>query len=144
MPESVELASLYNDRANMLWRRGDLSNARSLGLKALELAEKLNDQEVVADSCDILGQVFEAIGDAQALRKAIEYYERGLKTALDTGYMEAAMSCYGSLGAATPWYLHEKKLEYFEKGYALAKKVGHISSQSGLGAHLASLMLGRG
>ena len=144
MPESVELASLYSNRAGMLLRRGDLPNARSLGMRALELAEKLNAQEVVANSCRTLGLAFRAIGDAQALRNATEYLERGLKTALDNGHMEAAIWCYNSLGSATPWHLHETRLEYFEKGYGLAKKVGHISSESYLGTHLAVLMLLRG
>ena len=144
LPESVELASLYGDRAYMLRRRGELSNARSLGMKALELAEKLNAQEVVAKSCRILGTVLGDIGDAQALRKAIEFDERGLKTALDNGYMEAAIWCYNSLGVATRLHLHERRLGYFEKGYALAKKVGHIHLESWLGTHLAFLMLLRG
>jgi len=143
MPESVELASLYRYRASMFYDRGDLSNARSLGMRALELAEKLNAQEAVAESCRTLGGVFRTIGDAQALRIAIEYYERALKTALDNGYVEAAISCYNSLGAATRT-LHEGKSEYFEKGYELAKKVGHIHQESGLGAQLASQMLFRG
>jgi len=144
MPESVELASLYDYRANMFLDRGDLSNACVLGMRALELAEKLDTQEVVAYSCRTLGEVFRRIGDAQALRKAIEYYERGLKTALDNGYMEAAIRCYNRLGAATPWYLHERVLEYLEKGYALAKKVGHIYQESNNGTHLAFRMLLRG
>jgi len=144
MPESVELASLYDYRASMFLDRGDLSNARSLGMKALELAEKLSAQEVVADSCRTLGSVFRTIGDAQAMRKAIECYERGLRTALDNGYMEAAIRCYNRLGAATPYYLHQRVLEYFEKGYALAKKVGHISQESSIGTHLAFRMLLRG
>jgi len=147
MPESVELASLYNDRANMLWRRGDLSNARSLGMRALEIAGKLNAPEVVAGSCDILGTVFEAIGDAQARKKAIEYYERSLKAALDSGYVEGAIWGYDRLGVATifyPYFLHETKSEYLEKGYALAKKVGHIYSESWLGTLLALSMDLRG
>jgi len=148
MPETVELASLYQYRASMFLNRGDLPSARSLGTKALELAEKLNAQEVVADSCDILGQVFEAIGDAQTLRKAIEYYERGLKTALDSGYLERAIWCYDRLGVITTFTsaraLHERGSEYFEKGYALAKKVGHIHQESWLSSQLAFLMLLRG
>jgi len=147
MPESVELASLYNDRANMLWRRGDLSNARSLGMRALEIAEKLNAQKVVADLCDILGTVFEAIGDAQSRRKAIEYFERGLRTALDSGYIEGAIWAYDRLGVVTivyPYFLHERRLEYLEKGYALAKKVGHIYSESWLGTLMALSMDLRG
>ena len=144
MPESAELATLYSYRASMFYGQGDLSNARSLGMRALELAEKLNAQEVVANSCRTLGAVFRAIGDAQALRKAIEYYERGLKTALDDGYMEAAISGYNTLGVITPLYLHDRAMEYCEKGYALAKKVGHIERESWLGTSLALLMDLRG
>ena len=87
MPESAELASLYEYKASIFLRRGDFSNACSFGIRALELAEKLNAQEAVADSCDILGESFRKIGDAQALSKAIEYFEKGLRTALDNGYM---------------------------------------------------------
>jgi len=143
-PESVELANLYDYGASMFRSRGDFSNALSLGMKALELAEKLNAQEVVAVSCRTLGLALRSIGDAQARRKAIEYYERALKTALDNGYMETAIWSYNSLSVVTPWYLHERRMEYLEKGYALAKKVGHIHLETYLGTQMAFILLLRG
>jgi len=133
-PESVELASLYEDMAHMHYRIGDIPKALSLAEKALELAKKLNAYEVIASSYASLGTIFSFTGD---LKKAIECHERALKIALDNGYMETALRAYNNLAVALPAEEYERRMEFLEKGFELAKKVGHIGMMSWIGNVLA-------
>jgi tetratricopeptide (TPR) repeat protein/KaiC/GvpD/RAD55 family RecA-like ATPase len=78
-------------------------------------------------------------------KKAMEYFEQGLRVALDNGYVKTAVDAYSFLGNQ---YLgienRERRLEYAQKGYELAKKVGAISAQSFLGNHLSGMYIGIG
>jgi tetratricopeptide (TPR) repeat protein len=139
--EKVELAGLYEDMAHMYYRTGDIPKALSLANKALELAEKLNAYEVIASSCVSLGTVFSFSGD---LKKARECHTRGLKVALDNGYMVTASRAYNNLAIALPPEEQEQALEYYEKGYELAKKIGEINHQSWIGVSLVVRYFGMG
>jgi len=133
-PESVELASLCEDMARMLYRTGDMAEALSWAEKALELARKLNAFEVVASSYASLGVIFSFTGDS---KKAIECHERALKIALDNGYMDTALRSYNNLAATLPAEENEKQMECCEKGLKLAKKVGNVYWISWIGTNLA-------
>ena len=139
--EKVELAGLYEDMAHMYYRTGDIPKALSLANKALELAEKLNAYEVIASSCVSLGTIFSFSGD---LKKARECHTRGLKMALDNGYMVTALRAYNNLAIALPPEEQEQALEYYEKGYELAKKIGEINHQSWIGVSLVVRHFGMG
>ena len=139
--EKVELAGLYEDMAHMYYRTGDIPKALSLANKALELAEKLNAFEVIASSCVSLGTIFSFSGD---LKKARECHTRGLKIALDNGYMVTALRAYNNLAIALPPEEQEQALEYYEKGYELAKKIGEINHQSWIGVSLVVRYFGMG
>jgi tetratricopeptide (TPR) repeat protein len=132
--ESVELASLYEDMAHMYYRIGDMDKALSWAKKAHEIAVKLNDSGVMASSYASLGTIFGFIGD---MKKAIESHERALKIALDNYHVETALRAYNNLAAVLPSEENEKRLECAEKGFELAKRVGHISMTSWIGINLA-------
>ncbi len=140
-PESVELASLYEDMAHMYYRTEDVAKSLSWAEKALELAEKLNDSEVIASSHASLGTIFTYTG---ALKKARECLEKALKIALDNGYVETALRAYHNIAMALPAEERERRLEYYEKGLDLAKKVGHIVLQSWISSNLSWIYIGRG
>lgn len=140
-PESVELASLYEDIAHMYYRTGDMSEALSWARRALELAKKLNAQEVVASSYTSLGTI---LGFTVDRKKAIECLEKALKIALDNGYMETALRAYNNLAIELPVEENERRLECLEKGFELAKKVGHTSLQSWIGDTLAFVYVNMG
>ena len=135
-PESVELASLYEDIADRvsMGLTGDMAEARSWAEKALELGKKLNANEVIARSYYCLGGILDWLGDK---KRGLEYQERALKIALDNGYMDVALLAYNDLAARYRREGYERSLEYYEKGYELAKKVGDITSQSWLGLGLS-------
>jgi len=136
-PESVELASLYEDMALMFGRTESMAKALDWAEKALELAKKLNDHGVIASSYVSLGEF--TLATSGDWKKAVECHEKALKIALDNGLMETAIQAYNSLGYALPWQEQERSVDCFEKGFELAKKVGAIRWVSLLGTILASL-----
>jgi tetratricopeptide (TPR) repeat protein len=140
-PENVELASLYEDIAHMYYRIGDIAKALSWAEKGVELAKKLNDFEVIASSYASLGTIFTFTGD---MKKAIECLEKALKIALENGYMDTALRAYTNLANALPAGEDERRLEYYEKGYELAKKVGDIRYVPWIGVLLSGMNIGMG
>jgi len=137
MPDSVELASMYSDRAWMQWYVGDLDTARSSAEKAIELAERLNVQDVVADSYRKLGVAVAA----RDPKKGIEYKEKALKIALDNNCLDVAVRAYNSIGVSLP---QRKRREPYEKGYELAGEVGDIWYRSRIAGNLAERMIDAG
>jgi tetratricopeptide (TPR) repeat protein len=142
-PESVELASLYEDMAERvsMGRTGDLTEARSWVEKSLELAKKLNANEVIAKSYACLGEILAWLGDN---KKFFEYMERALKIALDNDYIDTAIFAYNDLGAFFEKEENERSFELYTKGFELAKKVGDIFWMSWMGTHLAETYIGMG
>jgi len=142
-PESVELASLYQDMADMIsmGRTGDMAEALSWAEKGLELAKKLNAHEVIARSYACIGGISGWLGD---FKKCRECLEKALKIALDNGYMETALWAYNDLAAWLPAEENERSWELYERGFELAKKVGDIFWQSWIGGHLVWGYIGVG
>jgi tetratricopeptide (TPR) repeat protein/tRNA A-37 threonylcarbamoyl transferase component Bud32 len=142
-PENIELASLYEDMAGMvaMGATGDLTGALSLSEKALELAKRLNAYDVIARSYMWSGEILGWLGNP---RKAHECFERALKIALDNCYMEIAVWAYDDLTGFQARIEHEKRLEYREKAFELAKKVGTVDWIALIGQHLAGMYTGMG
>jgi tetratricopeptide (TPR) repeat protein/KaiC/GvpD/RAD55 family RecA-like ATPase len=141
MPESAELASVYEDVAHMYYRTGDMTKASNWAEKALNLAKKLNASEVIAISYASLGTALAYAGDS---KRAIECLEKGLKIALDYGYTETALRSYNNIPLALTSEENQRCLECYEKGLELAKKVGDIYARSLLGFNLAGMYFNMG
>jgi len=131
-PENVDLASFYADMAHMYYITEDMTKARLWAEKALKLAKKLNSFEVIASSNASLGVVFSSASDNE---KALECFEKALKVALENDYIETALRAYTWLGNILP--PSKQHLEYYQKGFELAKKVGFIGEISWFGSLLA-------
>jgi tetratricopeptide (TPR) repeat protein len=123
-PESVELASLYEDISHMLWRTGQSGEALPWAQKALELAQRLNAPEVLAGCNNDLGTLSLKDGD---LEEALKYYEQGLKIAVEKNLAPYASSLYNNL-AELHWGRgdFQKMFESAKKGSDLARKVGGL------------------
>jgi tetratricopeptide (TPR) repeat protein len=144
-PKSIELASLYEDMANMYSMTGDTAKALSWAEKGLDLAKELNALEVVASSYVTLGSLERAIaGKAEDYEKAQEYLLKALKIALDNNYIETALGAYINLGGWIPLEDFNTAPRYHEKGYELAKKVGAIRYQSLFAISMAGMYFGMG
>lgn len=140
-PESVELARLYADMAHMYWRIGDTDKACAWAEKSLEFAKRLNNNEIIATSCLELGSVFGTMGER---KKAVGFIETALEIALSNNYLEIAARAYNNLVTTLPPEETEKSIEYLEKAYELAKKVGDINMMCFAGANLAGSFAGAG
>ena len=140
--ESVELARLYEDKAEMIsmGATGDMKEALSWAEKAVDIAKRLNAYEVIARSYACLGEISNWLGDT---KKAVECMEKALKIALDNGATDTALWVYNDAGAFKAGE-NEEVLEHLEKGFELAKKVGDISWQTWIGTNLAWTYMGMG
>jgi len=124
MPESVELASLYEDISHMLWRTGELAEALPWAKKALELAETLGIPEVLAGCYEDLGAFYLGSGELENARK---YFEQGLKIAVENNCMEPALRQYENLSfVCLITGEFQKSFETHQKGSMLARKVGDV------------------
>jgi tetratricopeptide (TPR) repeat protein len=134
-PESVELARLFDDIANLYIHAEDATKARSWVEKALGIAERLDAHEVIAECCISFASILGVSGGQ--MKKAAEFCERALSIALEKGYMETALVAYNNLASSLPVEEAEKGFELIERGFDLAKKVGAVRNTSWLGTNLA-------
>jgi tetratricopeptide (TPR) repeat protein len=123
-PESVELASLYEDISHMLWRTGRSAEALSWAQKALGLAERLGASEVLAWCYNDLGVLSLKLGECE---KASQYYEQGLRIALEKNLVVPAVTVYNNL-CELYWGIGEfqKMFETAKEGSELARKSGAL------------------
>jgi tetratricopeptide (TPR) repeat protein/KaiC/GvpD/RAD55 family RecA-like ATPase len=140
-PESIELASIFEDMAHMYYRIGDVPRALSYAENALKLAEKLDSPEVIASSSASLGTIYGFRGE---VNKGRDFHERALELALEHGYFETALRVYNNLPGSLPFEDQERRSKYFQSGFELAKKVGHISWQAWMDVALADMWIGKG
>ncbi len=133
-PESVELASLYEDISHMLWRTGS-AEALSWAQKAFGLAKRLGDPQVLAACYSDLGTLSLKSGERE---KASEYYEQGLKIALENKVAGYAITFYNNLSSLY-WSAGEfqKMFETAQKGSEFAKKVGSLYGLAWIDSMLA-------
>jgi tetratricopeptide (TPR) repeat protein/tRNA A-37 threonylcarbamoyl transferase component Bud32 len=132
-PENVDLANLYEDIGHRLWRSGE-PEALSWLQKAVDLAEKLGDSRILAECYDDLGALSWQSGE---LEKMSTYWEQGLKIALESNSLEAALRLYCNLCNLYWWTEPQKAFETVQKGLELAKKVGDLNLLVWLDGNLA-------
>jgi adenylate cyclase len=133
-PESVDLAWLYEDKSHMLWRSVETTEASAWAQKAFELAERLGNPEVLAACYNDLGTLSMKSGE---LQKASEYYEKGLKIALENN-STYSVNFYNNL-CELYWITgeFEKRFETAQKGSELSKKIGSLYGSAWLDSVLA-------
>jgi tetratricopeptide (TPR) repeat protein len=135
-PESVELASLYEDISHMLWRTGEAAEALSWANKALNLAERLGASEVLAWCYNDLGVLNVKSGEFE---KASQYYEEGLRISLEKNLVVPAVTMYNNL-CDLYWSIGEpqKMFETAKEGSELARKSGSLYSLVWIDMELAA------
>jgi tetratricopeptide (TPR) repeat protein len=122
--ENAELAYLYEDIGHRLWRSGE-TEALSWLQKALDLAEKMGDSRVLAECYNDLGALSWNSGE---LEKIPRYWEQGLKKALESNSLEAALRLYCNLNNLYWWTGEpQKAFETAQKGSELARKAGDLN-----------------
>jgi predicted ATPase/tRNA A-37 threonylcarbamoyl transferase component Bud32 len=123
-PESVELASLYEDISHMLWRTGESAEALSWAQKALELAERLGASEALAWCYNDLAVLSLKSGECE---KALQYYQQGLRIALEKNLAAPSTTIYNNL-CDTYYGIGElqKMFETAKEGSELARRSGAL------------------
>jgi len=142
-PESVELASLYEDVSHMLWRSGVRADeALSWNQKAFEMAERLGSAEVLARCYNNLGVFSLKSGEFE---KSGKYYEQGLKIDLENSIVGHAILLYNNL-LLNYWWDGEfqKAFETAQKGSELAKKVGDLRRLTMINGVLGVILFAQG
>jgi predicted ATPase/KaiC/GvpD/RAD55 family RecA-like ATPase len=131
-PESVELARLYENMSHMLWRSGEIAKASSFAHKALELAERFGDPEILAKCYNDLAGVTLSVEESK------EYLEKGLKIAVENNCMEIAIILHNNISLYYEMSGNiDKAIEIRERGFELGKKIGETYSTSWAGRMLA-------
>jgi len=138
-PESLELASVYEDISHMLWRTGESAKALPWTQKAVEIAERSSDPKVLSARADVLARCYNNIGvfnhKSGDNEKAREYYQKGLKLSLENSFAPQALLFFNNL---SEFYFSvgefQKSFETAEKGIELAKKVGALGSLAWTGS----------
>ena len=139
-PEGPELAGLYIDKAEFRCSSEPTTSTDQIR-RALQIAEKLNAHEEIAQSYMVLGRI---IGK-QKPSESIDCFEKALKVALDNGCTEAALEAYVTLeNQYAETGEKEKRLMIAQEGYDYAKKVGAIVAQSTIGTNLSSMLIDTG
>ncbi len=135
-PESADLANLYEDIAHMLWRSGS-PEALSWAHKALELARRTGATFALAACYNDLGVLYMKSNEFE---KSAEFYERGLKAALEDGFGILALAIYNNLPQLY-WMLGD-----FEKAVVTAEKGSEFGRKTGLlhGLAWVNVMLSQG
>lgn len=141
-PESIELASLFEDISHMLWRTGKTAEAMPWAQKALKLAEQLDASDVLAWSYNDLGVLSLKSGESE---RAQQYYEQGLRTALASNLVIPAGTLYSNL---CDLYLGtgelQKCFETAKEGSELTRKAGAFYSLVWIDMQLAGSYARRG
>jgi len=123
MPESIELAILYEDISHMLWRTGmSHKEAWLWAQKAFEVAERLNAFEVLVGCYNDFGALSHKNGEYE---KAVEYYKQGLKVAIENNVVEQRILLYNNLSEL---YL---EIGEFQKGFEIAKECARFAEKIG-------------
>jgi DNA-binding CsgD family transcriptional regulator len=97
VPPSRELAMAYSNQSQLGMLARDLDGALTWGRRALELAQRLDEQEIVVHALNNVGTA-ELQADPAGGAKTLE---RGLELALAAGFEEHAARAYTNLGAAS-------------------------------------------
>ncbi len=124
-PESVELASLYEDISHMLWRTGkSVEESLSWARKAFKLAERLGDPEVLTGCHNDLGTLSMKLGEFE---KALSHYEQGLKIALENNVVGYAVALYNNLSELYFYGAEfQKAYETVQKGSEFVREIGSL------------------
>lgn len=102
LPPGRELAMAYSNRAQLFMLADDVDQALAWGQKAIDLATKLDDREILAHALN-------NVGTAKLMRPGLngrDDLERSLAIALEDGFQEHAARAYTNL-ASTAVRRHE-------------------------------------
>jgi DNA-binding CsgD family transcriptional regulator/tetratricopeptide (TPR) repeat protein len=118
-PPGVELAMAYCMRADLDMETHEADSAIGWALRAIELAEPLENADILSQALDLLGIVRVISGDTSGWSDL----ERGLQLGLTHGLPERVAGGYTNLGAmAVSVRQYEQASDYLSKGLAYCEE----------------------
>jgi DNA-binding CsgD family transcriptional regulator/tetratricopeptide (TPR) repeat protein len=96
---SRELAMAYNQQSHLHMLAQEKEAAIEWGTRALELAQRLGDEEIVAHAMNSIGSACAMANDVTGL----DAIEEALRLSLRHGFQEHAARSYGNLSALAVW-----------------------------------------
>jgi len=132
--ENLQAARLYHELARIHFRLGEHRLATELAGRALELGQRLEAPDVVANACNTLGVAMARGGD---LEGGAAHVVRSLETALAHQLGAVAGRAYTNLAVMYATLDQDRSERYCREGLALAEKVGDRLQQAWLYCVLA-------
>jgi DNA-binding CsgD family transcriptional regulator len=104
-----ELAMAYSNQAQLLMLAQECGAAREWGMRAIDLATYLGDDEIVAHALNNVGSAAVTSNDATGF----QYLARSLRLSLERGFPEQAARAYGNIFAQAVRLRHYSRAERF-------------------------------
>jgi DNA-binding CsgD family transcriptional regulator/tetratricopeptide (TPR) repeat protein len=137
----AELAWAYSNQAQLHMLSQESEPAVTWGMRAIELATTLEDDEILAHALNNVGTAEVMALDLTGFEKL----ERCLRLSLDRGYQEHAARAYGNLSTLSVWLRDHGRAERFiTEGIEYCQERDIIAWQFYLSAWRARLLLEQG
>jgi predicted ATPase/DNA-binding CsgD family transcriptional regulator len=141
LPPSRELAMAYGNMSQLRMQVSDDLNALRWGERAIELAERLHDGEIVCYALISIASAEICLGDEKGQARM----ERGLQLALDNGYEEQVGRAYANLaGVSATQRAYAQASEYLQAGLAYCAEHDLDSIRDAMRAIQVQMLLDQG
>ncbi len=135
--QPVELLRCRLGLANCYWRAGDYPPARQQAEAALEIAEELGDENLLAETLKMLGIIADDSGNRS---QALESLGRALEIVQRTGNHKLEALLCGALGNAHLFSADATNaLPYYERDLVLSRSLQDIVGEAGALGNIGSV-----
>lgn len=115
-------AHILNVLVNTMWRCGRIAEAAPIAMQAAEIGARRQAHDDVAESLNLLGTLYEELGDSA---RAIDSYEQALATFIDLNDQRMAGGTLVNIGAL---YFglgdNARALEYYQRAVGIFSEIG--------------------
>jgi adenylate cyclase len=132
--DSLEAGRLYHERARIHFRLGEHEPATRWARRALEIGERLDAPDIVAEAYNVLGVALARSGDVEG---GADVIRRSLGTALAHELGSVACRAYANLAVIYATLDPEQSERLCREGLALAERIGDRLQQAWLFCVLA-------
>ncbi|HEU4785372.1 MAG TPA: LuxR C-terminal-related transcriptional regulator, partial [Ktedonobacterales bacterium] len=141
LPPSRELAMAYGNMSQLRMQMSDDDNALRWGERAIELAERLHDNEIVCYALISIGSAEVCLGDEKGQAR-MAY---GLQLALEHGYEEQVARAYANLADTSAIQrAYAEAADYLQKGLAYCAERDLDSMRDSMRAVQTRMLLDQG
>jgi DNA-binding CsgD family transcriptional regulator/tetratricopeptide (TPR) repeat protein len=127
--ESADLARALATLARQHMMLGESEDAIEVGRRALDMAERLGQEDIAIHAQDTVGSAMDDLGDGAGLDMLRQNLVRCLAAGLDE---DAARACFNLAGGLNLQYLPRLAAPYIEQGMAIATAADLPSALAGL------------